>query len=358
MGVFIRNDSPYYWLYLETTRDKERTDVRIGHTTAQRHDSRKIAEDRYHQRMNELAARLYKLPSAQPAIRFAKYAEPYTTDVIDLRKGGRRERELLKPLVAYFGDRLMTAIDADATRAYMKQRLGPTVSARTVNREIDLLKGMLRDAVPKYLSASPLVGLRRLRVSTPRRRLLTQAEERKILKACEDAQDRAILVLAWDTLTRLGDLLGLQRSDRKGRWIYITDPKNGESYEIPLSPRAVRALDAISGSAPFYFAKFRKAANSRDWPGSVRQRLEYLCREAHVKYGRKQGGITFHWGTRRTGATRMLVKDRVPLPVVQRLGGWKKPDVLLEIYAEAEKRDLLSAVGQFPRRSRSRRKRA
>ena len=56
MGIFRRPDSPYWWLWLETTRQKERTDVRIGTTTTQRKDSRKMAEDRYHQRMNELAA--------------------------------------------------------------------------------------------------------------------------------------------------------------------------------------------------------------------------------------------------------------------------------------------------------------
>jgi hypothetical protein len=34
--------------------------------------------------------------------------------VIAHHKGAERERELLKPLVAYFGDDLLTAIDATA----------------------------------------------------------------------------------------------------------------------------------------------------------------------------------------------------------------------------------------------------
>jgi hypothetical protein len=72
MGIFTRPDSPYWWLFLETTKQKEKTEIRIGETTAQRKDSRRVATDRYHQRMNELAARLYQLPTARPAIRFAK----------------------------------------------------------------------------------------------------------------------------------------------------------------------------------------------------------------------------------------------------------------------------------------------
>jgi len=358
MGVFERPDSRVWWLYLETTQHKERTEIRIGTTTAQRHDSRKLAEDRYHQRMNELAARLYKLPSAQPAVRFAKYAETYET-TIALHRGARRERELLMPLVAHFGPALLTAIDPDAVRVYMRQRQA-AVAAVTVNREVDLLKAMLRDAVPKYLTASPIIGLKRLPTLKPKRRLLTREEERRLLKV-GDSQDRALLVLGIDTLIRLGDLLDLRRSDRQGPWLYVKDPKSGEPYEVALSPRAVQALDRIRHTEPYYFVKFRRAKNPRDWPSAVRQRLEFLCGQADppVPYGWAAGGITFHWATRRTGATRLLVDKGVPLPVVQRQGNWKNPDVLLAIYADTQSDDLLRAVGQpLPVRSRSRRKRA
>ncbi len=355
MAVFSRPDSRFWWLYLETTKQKERTDIPIGATAAQRRDGRKLAEDRYHQRMNELAARLYKLPTATPAIRFARYAEQYRRDTIPHHKGARREFELLVPLEAFFGEKVLSTIDADLVRSYMSARVAGGVSARTVNREVDLLKAMLRDAAPKYLTVSPLVGMRRLPVVTPRRRLLSPAEEKALL-AVGDRVDRAILILGLDTLVRLSDLLDLERDHRRGPWLYIRDPKSGEAYEVALSPRAQAALADIPGKDRYYFAKFRKAENSRDWPGSVRQRLEYLCTRAGLTYGRTKGGITWHWATRRTGATRLLVKKKVPISVVQRLGNWKKPDVLLGIYSEADKTDLLKAVGSFPNRSRKKAK--
>lgn len=356
MGVFARADSPYWWLWLETTKRREATKIRVGETLAQRHDSRKLADDRYHQRMNELAARLYRLPTATPAIRFDKYAATYDTDVIALRRGYERESRLLKHLVADFGGELLSTIDADRVRAYMKRRR-LAVSGVTVNREVDLLKTMLRDAVPKFLGASPITGLRRLPIVKPRRRLMMPAEEQKLLKV-GDPQDRAILILGVDTMIRLGDLLDLERADRRGRWLYVRDPKGGAPYDVALTSRAGHALDDIPGQERYYFAKFRKAENPRDWPGSVRQRLEYLCRQAKVPYGKKKAGLTFHWATRRTGATRMLVKKRIPVPVVQRQGNWKTPDVLLDIYAEADRGDLLKAVGPLTRRSRAKRKRA
>jgi integrase len=355
VAVFSRPDSKWWWLYLETTREKEKTDILIGQTASQRRDSRKLADDRYHQRMNELAARLYKLPSASPSVRFDRYAQTYAADVIAHHRGAPRELELLKHLVAFFEGDLLTDIDQDRARQYQTfRRL--TVSAMTVNREVSLLKGMLRDAVPKYLATNPLAGMKRLKVVPPKRRLMTVEEERKLLAVADD-QDRALLILGLDTLVRLGDLLDLRREDRAGPWMTVTDPKSSQPYDVALSPRAQKALDLIDHDYSYYFVKFRKAETPRGWGCAVRKRLALLCEKAGLPYGWKRNGITFHWGTRRTGATRLLIGKRQPLPVVQRLGGWKKPDVLLEIYSEAGRNDLLKAVGSFPNRSRSKAKR-
>lgn len=354
MGVFSRSDSPYWWLYLETTKQKERTEFKLGTTTAQRHDSRKLAEDLYHQRMNEIAARLYKLPSAQKAIRFEKYAETYAADVIAHRRGAEREQEMLQPLRAFFDDDLLTAIDPDRVRSYMTDRR-KTISARTVNREVDLLKTMIRDAAPKYLGASPLVGLKRLRPAPVKRRLMTAGEEQKLL-AKADRVETALLVLGVDGLVRLSDLLDLRRTDRHGMWLYVADPKSGEPYEVVLTVRAGKALDALPETGPHFFQRYRGAKTDRDRRARVRRVLMKLCKAAGVKYGKAGGGITFHWATRKTGATR-LIAARAPVPAVQRQGNWKKPDVLMAIYAEADRASQRSAI-RFPHGSRSKRKSA
>jgi integrase len=357
MGVFTRDDSPYWWLWLETGRQREKTDIKVGETTAQRRESRRLATDRYHQRMNELAARLYKLPSAQPAIRFAKYAEPYATDTIAHRKGAEREANALKALRRFFDEDLLATIDRDRVRAYHTFRRAdkPPAAAVTINREVDLLKGMLRDAVPKYLTASPLTGMPRLPIIQARRRYTSEEEFAQLLAVCADAEDTAVLVLGRDTLVRLGDLLDLKHTDRTGSLLYVGDPKGGKPYEAALSPRALAAVQALDATASRYlFPKFRRALNARDWPGSVRQRLETLCKAADIPYGRTKHGITFHWATRRSGATDLLMKRGKKLPAVQRLGNWKKPDVLLEIYTEVTTADLLEVVDAVPAKKRKR----
>ena len=338
MGIYRRpGESKYWWLYLETSRRKERTDILIGETAAQKKDARRLAEETYQRRMLELAEQKIR-PIAAASIRFTAYADTYARDVIALRRGAHREREMLKPLRAFFGGDLLAKIDADRVRTYMAAR---KVSPRTVNREVDLLKGMLRDAVPKYLPVSPIVGLKRIKPPPVKRRLLLPAEEKRLLEACEDAQDKALIVLGIDTMIRLGDLLDLAKTDRDGTWLYVKHAKSGNAYEVALSPRCVAILDTIDATdAPYYFQKFRGALKPQDWLGSVRQRFEFLCGKAKVKYGRAHG-LTFHWATRRTGASRYLLDQGAPISAVQKQGDWKHPEMLLRIYAEARRDDQL-----------------
>lgn len=55
MGVFAKDNSKFWWMYLELTKKKERTDILVGITTAQRKkESRALAEAVYEARMLEL----------------------------------------------------------------------------------------------------------------------------------------------------------------------------------------------------------------------------------------------------------------------------------------------------------------
>lgn len=344
MGVFSRSDSPYWWLYLETTKQKERTTFKIGETTTQRKDSRRLADDRYHQRMNEIAARLYKLPGAQPAMRFDRYADAYQTNTIARHRGASREREMLRPLRRFLGADLLTSIDQDRARAYFTFRR-PTAGARTINRELDLLKSMLRDAVPKYLTGSPLVGMKHFPVIQPKRRLLTPAEERRLLPKL-DVDDRAIFLMGLDTLVRLGDILDLRRDDDRGRTLYIRDPKDprqAQPFAVPVSKRLRLALNAVPKTESAYYFPRRRQADEANRGAVIRSALRRACKAAKVPYGRAAGGITFHWATRRTGASRMIQRQ-VDIKTVQAIGHWKSPDVVLEIYAETTTAAMRQAV--------------
>jgi integrase len=353
MGVYARKDSPFWWYQVEGTKQRTKTEFRVGSTSTERKDSKKLAEAVYLRAQTAHATRRHRLPMPLQESLFKAYAKAYEPTLAGHR-GADRERELLKPLLAFFGTIPLTAIDRDFVSRYLQHRLKAGVAASTANREVDLLKIMLRDAAPKYLDVSPLVGMKRLKSAARRRRTLSHAEETRLLTVATDPQDHALLVLGIDTLVRLGDLLDVQRGDREGIWLDIRHTKNGEALRVPLTARAEQALDAIPDTGPYYFAKFRRAENPRDWRSSVNQRLQYLCARCTppVPFGLK-AGVTFHGATRKTGATRLAVEQRQPLSAVQRLGGWKDPTMLISIYNEADEHALLKLVGRTPKRKRA-----
>lgn len=346
MGVFARADSPWWWLWLETAQprqQREKTAVKIGTTASARKDSKALAETIYLRRMGELAKKIHRLPVEPAALRFEAYATVYARDVIPHHDGAVRERELLQALRRGFGPELLTAIDRDRVREWMTLRR-EQVSARTVNREVDLLKAMLRDAVPKYLDASPIAGMKRLRTVPPKRRLMTPAEETKILRVLAP-EDKAILLMGLDTLVRLGDILALRREDDHGSELYIRSPKDptqSAPYTVPVSRRLRKALDALEEHGEYYFPHRRQAPTAAARRRAVRWALKTACEAVKVPYGRGKG-ITFHWATRRTGATRML-QAGAELKAVQAVGHWKRPDVMLEIYAESTTKAAQRAV--------------
>jgi integrase len=354
MGVYARKDSKFWWYQVEGTGQRVKTEFAVGTTATERKDSKRLAEAVYLRAQTEHATRRHRLPMPLQESLFRAYAKVYEPTLAGHR-GADRERELLKPLLTFFGTIPVTGIDRDFVSRYLQHRVKAGTAASTANREVDLLKVMLRDACPKYLDASPLVGMKRLKSAPRRRRTLSHAEETRLLKVATDPQDHALIVVGLDTLVRLGDLLDLTRGDREGIWLDIRQSKNGEALRVPLTTRAEKALDAIPDEGQYYFAKFRRAENPRDWRGSVNQRLQWLCARCTppVPFGLKSG-VTFHGATRKTGATRLAVEQKQPLSVVQRLGGWKDPTMLISIYNEADQDALLKLVGRVPAKQRKR----
>jgi integrase len=378
MGVYTRPDSPVYWLRLEGHRNalgkplRERTTIRAdADTPQQRRDNRALAEQTYHARMHELAAGRLK-PTEKPSITFAAFAAWFSEHVLPKRRGHERERDALPRLLAFFGPMPLSAIDKDRAQEYMTWRLTTptTIKAKkrtkartvqagpnTVNREMDLLKSMLQAAVPTYLDSSPLFGMRRLDAPTPKRRVLTEAEEARLLAEMTPA-DRAFFLIGMDTLARLSDIIDLKRSDDHGTQLWIANPKTGEGFYAPISKRLRKALDAMpepDEDQIYLFPNRRVASTERDRRNGVRQMLERYCEQADVKYGRVHG-LTFHWATRRTAATRMLSRG-VPLATVQKVGHWADATVLLGIYHELigdEDRRAVEAISRPPRTHGSR----
>jgi hypothetical protein len=346
MGAYIRADSPFYWLLLEGTPSHRRP-TKIRHTTPspqQTKENKRLAQLAYHKAMAALTKRSLDLPDAQTKT-FADFAAWYRLHKIPKRRGKDREHYLLTHLERYFRTtplRLITKARVDEYETHRLESVGPS----TINREVDLLKTMLRIAAENGdAPAGLLVGKKRLHVPKRAKARLTPAQETALLDAIESPNDRAIIIMGLDTLARRGDLLDFQRAHDHGTTADIIDPKNGDILSVPISPRLRAALDACEPDpkqSGYYFWNRRVAKNPRDWGGSVRLMLKRACRLAGVPYGRNLQAITFHSATRRTGASRMLARG-ASMKTVQSIGGWKDLRSI-QGYLMAEDDDRQSAV--------------
>lgn len=325
MAVYTRRDSPFYWLLLERPGQaaiREATKIPIAApSTMQRKLLKDQAQEAYNVRMTELARVAYALPAmpGTTTTTFATYATWFTAHHVKHRRGAERDGYALKRLRAFFRDTDLTAITRARVQEYITARL-MAASASTVNREIDVLKGMLREAVPRYLQASPLVGMKKLRTITPPGRIVEADEEARLLAAFRRPADRVFYLVAVDTLIRLLNVINLRWAEVKRGYLDLGDSKTG-AYRVPLSDRAAKALASLPRSSVYVFPHRRGAKKARDNRGTLRRLLQRACKRANIPYGRGQG-VTFHTATRATGATRMLRAGKDPR-TVQAVGNWK-----------------------------------
>jgi integrase len=370
MGVYQRADSPYWWMHVETAPPGHRkvsTKVRIGFTPTEKKASLEEAKGVYHEAELDAGKVRNGRPVETDPIPFTRWAATYEEQLLPKRRGAYRERQMLPRLVAGFGD---LAIDAPAqewvarattwreTRLrtpttvqhyggkHGKPHTFPRPSPRTVNREVGFLQQMLSAAVDaKQIAQSPLWGFADLEATPVKRRLTPHDEETRLL-AMLAPDDRAIYLIARDGLVRLGDCLDARRPDDAGTTLYIPHTKNGDPVTIPITSRLRVALDAVPvdpDHPEWFFPRRRRAKTDQARTRGYIKAIARACRDATppIPYGRKAAGVTFHWGTRLTGATRMIRTggDGV-IADVQKIGGWKDVSVLLEIYQQTVTEDM------------------
>ena len=288
MGIYVRADSPFYWMLLERPHLpalKASTKVpRDAPDAMSRKLLRQQAEEVYQARMVELARAQYDLPSLTQihTITFTAFARWYLDHHLAKQRGAERAAYALKPLEAFFGNDDLTAIARARVSEYETHR-AETVTNSTINREVDVLKAMLLAAVPTYLTASPLAGRRKLRIVKLKKRVLSQEEEARLLAELRPA-DQALYIVAVDTLIRLSNVLNLTRAEDKGTHLELVDSKTGP-YEVPLSKRARKALDGLPNTGPYYFQHRRGAKKARDTRGAIRRMLQRACARCKIPYG-------------------------------------------------------------------------
>jgi len=178
----------------------------------------------------------------------------YMSDVSPTKKGERWEVIRLTSLadddLAAVPFNRLTALHLSAWRDSRLLR----VSAATVNRELNLISAVINHAIREWQWAqrNPISEIKRPRNPRPRDRRVSDAEIDAICAALNFAgvvvtkrHELAVAFkLAVETGMRKGELLGLRWEDVGTAAVTLTDTKNGDKRQVPLSSVA-RALFAL-----------------------------------------------------------------------------------------------------------------
>jgi integrase len=244
-GIFQRKDRKGYFISWVNAQGRRRKRKAKGST---------LAEARA-----ERAAEITRLAQAQ-ILGFAPPAEDTFKDVAErfltyqharlTARGYDRERWIVRRrLLAAFPGKLSVVRRGDVQR-YVTER-SAQVSAATVQKELNVLKHLLRLAVEwEIIPINPGQGVKGPRVGPGRLRYLQPAELRVLLEACAEWL-QPIVGLAVTTGMRRSEILGLRwlDVDRDNQRVLLPHTKNGEGRVVYLNHSAMQVVETLAAGA-------------------------------------------------------------------------------------------------------------
>ena len=201
------------------------------------------------------------LPSKTLSEAFTKYADTISPE----HRGERWELLRLKALARFdMASKQVAKIGADDIIAWRDSRL-KSVSKATVLREMNLLRSVFEACRKewRWIRENPMKDVTRPRQPPSRKRRVSQDEIDALvslsgLKDVPQSQTQMAVMaflFAIETAMRSGEILGLTWADVHPRHVVLPKTKNGDSREVPLSPKARVLLAALRGfEKPFDIA--------------------------------------------------------------------------------------------------------
>lgn len=278
---------------------------------------RRLAEKALQAIRGDIVRGNFKLRRIEERRTFAEMTKEYITE-----KAGKRslcrDKTSFGNLTPVFGQKALHLISRRDVEAYMRAR-ATKVKGATINREIALLKHLFNIAIEKvYTDNNPVKGIKMLPEAPWRHKYFFSEPEIGELINASAPHLRSILVVAFGTGLRKGDILQLkwQDVDLDRGVISIQMQKTEDSLEIPLIPMLrdiLVKMKAQSGLSQYVFSLGIKGERIGD--------IRTAFRAALRRSGLADKGYRFH-DIRRTFA-QMLYKQGVMLTKIQRLLGHK-----------------------------------
>lgn len=248
--------------------------------------------------------------------RLSSVMKQYVELVTPTKKGESQERyranQIKKTRLA---DMQLDKITGEVVAQYRDMRL-KVVAANTVRLELAFLSVVFEQCRKEWGLAvsNPVRQIRMPKPGKPRQRRLETGEEDALLAACKASGAyylHSFVVLAIETGMRFSEIAGVrcEHVNIVNRTIYLPDTKNGHPRTVPLSSRAVAAIQALPRSINGHMFPVK--------PGSIRSAFLIAVQKAQairpdsVTFLR---GLRFH-DLRHEAVTRLFEKGLNPIEV-------------------------------------------
>lgn len=252
----------------------------------------------------------------------------------------------IEALLDHFGDMKLRSITPGVISTFKSKRLkvktqnGKDRSIASVNRELEVLRAMMRFAKAEgWIDRTPFECASETLISkadeVKRDRILSRDEEIKLLKTCVEQREhlRPLIIAALDTGCRKGELLSLGWKDidfdKRTIQIRAMTTKTLTERVVPISERLSVELKSIKDQFP---------ARDRVFGISVKfqHSWETACRLAELN------NLRFH-DLRATFCTR-LIEAGMPIEQVAKLSGHTQLSTLYKHYLSVSEQALNKAT--------------
>lgn len=315
----VRVDRGIYWRH--TTRNKTlwiQLDV-MGHRVRKRIESGSITEARAELARLRTKGAMGEALVEPTRMSFLAFSEHYRA-AFKHQKYYNWKRSAITRATGRWGGRSLTQLTARLLEGYQSSQLTAGYSPAYINREINLIRHMLRKAVdwnmaPEY-AITELRKVKTLPERNQRLRYLSLEEIARLLRKAT-GRLRVFLVVALYTGMRKNEILTLRwkQIDRKAMLVHLEqgDTKTGKRRSIPLHPEALEAIDSIVRHLEATHVFWSEKKGPKAHMTMLYCQLRYALKQAKIKDFRLHD-------CRHTFASH-LVMNGTPLAVVKELLG-------------------------------------
>jgi integrase len=211
---------------------------------------------------------------------------------------------------------------------YRIKRLAGGAKAATVNRDLEVVRAVLRKA-HEWGMVSAVPTIRKLPEPTRRVRFLTHDEAVRLLEALpEYLSNMAAFSLA--TGLRESNVTGLRWDQvdltRRIAWIHADEHKTRKALAVPLNADAVVILRRVERDHPTYV--FVRSGQPKQGSSALRPTRRVGSSRPWRDTLKRLGIDDFRWHDLRHTWASWHVQAGTPLSALQELGGWSTYDMV------------------------------